>query len=115
MEPLVVFWGLSGNLGCFYSKIQSTLNEEELNAKITLEKPTQPFNIYRESKFKQTMKELFDIDTVVREIHFEEAILIIQGKKQPPTAVYEEPDEEDCEFDEDCTPDCRIGEHKCGK
>lgn len=112
-EPLIVFWGLSGSLGCYYSPVKDPeLNMEALNAKITIAKTTQPFSIYRHKAFELVVERIGGMQ-MMTQMPFEEAMLIVEGKKAAPAPVYEEPEE--VEFDEDCTPECRPGEHKCGK
>lgn len=112
-EPLYVFWGLSGSLGCYFSEVKNhDLTMEQLNARITLSKPLQPFSVLRQGAFEM-MIERIGGSGMVRKIDFDEAMLIVEGKKRPPEPEYEEPEEE--EFDEDCTPACRPGDHKCGK
>ncbi len=114
-EPLVVFWGLSGGLGNFYSKVPDTsFTVETLTVKITVAKTMQPFTVYREPAFELLVEKIGGIKAL-RSIPFEEAMLVVEGKKEPPAAKYEEPDEEDVEFDEDCLPTCLPGKHKCGK
>ena len=83
-----------------------------LNVKITVAKTTQPFSIYREKSFELTAKNLGGIQSL-KEIPFEEAMLVIEGKKEPPAPEYEEPEE--AEFDDDCLATCQPGDHKCGK
>ncbi len=113
-EPLVVFWGLSGALGSFYSKVlDPELTMDVLHMKITIAKTVQPFSVLREKAFELLTEKLGGIQGL-RDIHFEEAMLVIAGKKPIPQMVYDEPEEES-DFDDDCTPECRPGYHKCGK
>lgn len=119
-EPLVVFWGLSGNLANFYSKVpeaelQGVLAPmDAINTKIGFLKPTQPFTVARYKSFEITAKKLGGINTL-HEIPFDEALLVVEGKKAPPQMQYEEPEDDEVEFDENCLPTCMPGRHVCGK
>lgn len=114
-EPFIVFWGLSGNLGNFYSKVKDPdLTMDMLTLKINYAKPMQPFNVHREKGFELLVEKLGGIQSL-REIDFEEAMLIVQGKKAAPQMKYEESDDEESDFDDDCVADCKPGFHVCGK
>lgn len=115
-EPLVVFWGLSGNLGNFYSPVlDRELTSDTLDLKIKFSKTTQPFMVHREKAFELLAKSLGGIQSL-REIPFEEAMLIIDGKKPAPQMQYEElEDDDDDAMTENCLVTCRPGYHKCGK
>lgn len=112
-EPLVVFWGLSGKLADYYSKVdEKETSMDAVNAKIQFANTQQPFSVFRMSNFEVTIEKMGGMGGL-HEIGFEEAVLIIEGKKQPPQPIYEEPEE--AEFDENCTDACQPGDHKCGK
>lgn len=114
-EPFVVFWGLSGNLANFYSKVKDPeYTMDTLTMKINYAKPTQPFNVHREKGFELLVDKLGGIQTV-REMPFEEAMLVVEGKKAAPQMEYDEPEDDDGEMDGNCLPTCRPGYHKCGK
>jgi hypothetical protein len=115
-EDIVVFWGLSGLLQNFYSTIpfkeDSLVSMDTVETQVRLAKVNQVFNLYRSSGFEIALEKLGDLETL-KEIPYEEALLVLEGRKQAPGPSYEEPEES--EFDENCLSTCTPGDHKCGK
>ena len=114
-EDVIVFWGFSGKLQNRFSVVKDEnvlKSPDTLQTTLKANYPNQPFVLYRASSFRVAIEKLGGIQGLTS-IDFSQAELIIQGKMQPPEAEYEEPEEE--EFDDDCLPSCRPGDHKCGK
>lgn len=116
-EDIVVFWGFSGILMNKYSRVKtkdgdSLATPQSLEIKISLTKPGQNMTVYRESAWEIAMERMEGIENI-SPIDFKTAMLMLEGKIKPPEEEYQEPDED--EFDENCTPECVPGDHKCGK
>lgn len=112
-EPFMIFWGLSGKLADFYSMINNpALKREMIEARIALISTKQPFSLVRESHFETMVEKLGGIENL-RNIPYEEALLILEGTKEVPGLEYIEP--EQSEFDDRCLITCKPGNHQCGK
>lgn len=112
-DPLIVFWGLSGGLGGFYSTVEDrSLNVESIVVLLRMVTLTQAYAVHSQSNFELLVEKLGGIKTLTK-IPFEQALLVLKGKKPAPQMRFEEAEE--AEFNDDCNTTCKPGYHTCGK
>lgn len=110
-NKLVVFYGFNGMLAQKYSVTEKS--REEITARLEASKNKVPYSIKDYESFQVVIEQMQDISPLV-EIGFDDAMNIIRIGMEKLT-VEEFKDAEEDEFDNNCVPGCKPGNHACGK